>query len=321
MDDRLANRRLAGGRAMGTSSAATAVAASVRPTERPQARYRGETARRRSCASSSTCGTGISDSCEPVRPRGRIGGTEEVVDVDLASGHRDGQQRVDRLVRSLSAERLDVMVPLNPAWRVRDVVAHMAGVCEDLLSGNVPDISDPKEQPDQAIAREAWTQAQVDRRRDVPFPELLEEWDRLARSWELVLRQDPAAVGISPAVFVTASLDVGCHLHDLRHALGDPGDRDAPTTAVAFAIARSWLGMRLDSARLPALRMRCADDEWVLGHRPVGHAVTGEAFELFRAITGRRHLDQLLGLDWDDDPTAILDAVAPYPLPEHLVTE
>jgi uncharacterized protein (TIGR03083 family) len=239
--------------------------------------------------------------------------------VDLANGHRDGQHRVVRLVRSLSPERLDLLVPLNPAWRVRDVVAHMAGVCEDLTSGNLPDISDPKHQPEQATAREAWTQAQVDRRRNVPIDEVLDEWNRLARRWEAVLQHNSAS--LTPPALVTASLDVGCHLHDLRHALGEPGDRNAPITAVAFAISRRWLAMRLDSARLPAVRMRCADGDWVLGHAAVGNTVQGESFELFRSIIGRRHRDQLLALDWDQDPTDVLDALAPYDLPLHVITE
>ena len=229
--------------------------------------------------------------------------------MDLANGHRDGQQRVVRLVRSLTPERLHLMVPLNPAWRVRDVVAHMAGVCEDLTSGNFPDISDPKQQPEQATVREAWTQAQVDRRRDVPIGELLDEWNRLARQWEAVLQQD--AAGLAPAALVTASLDVGCHLHDLRHAVGEPGDRDALTTAVAFAISRTWLAMRLDSARLPAIRMRCADGEWVLGQSRVGNTVQGDSFELFRSITGRRSHDQLLALDWDGRPNQRARRVRP----------
>src|SRR4051812_46439954 len=161
------------------------------------------------------------------------------------------------------------MVPLTPAWRIHDVVAHMAGVCEDSVSGNVPDIADPKQQPQQATVREAWTQDQVDRRRDVPIGELLDEWDRLARSWETIL-QDPTGLGIKPSVLVTASLDVGCHLHDLRHAVGEPGDRDAPATMVAFTIGRAWLGMRLDKARLPAVRMRGSDGEWVVGQHAVG---------------------------------------------------
>ena len=212
-------------------------------------------------------------------------------------------------------------MPLNPAWRVRDVVAHMIGVCEDSLARNFPDFSDPKERPEQATAREAWTQEQVDRRRDCSIDELLQEWDRLARQWESVLRQDPDDTGIDAAVRVAAPLDVGCHLHDLRHALDEPGDRDAPITAMAFAISRNWLGMRLDRAGLPAVRMRSTDREWVLGHRPVGVTVAGDRFDLFRAITGRRSHEQLLALAWDDDPTMFLDALSPYPLPEQTITE
>jgi Mycothiol maleylpyruvate isomerase N-terminal domain len=74
--------------------------------------------------------------------------------MDYAVGHRDGQQRVVALVRTLDASRLDTIVPLNPAWRVRDVVAHMAGVGEDSLARRFPDFSDPKGQPQQARDRD-----------------------------------------------------------------------------------------------------------------------------------------------------------------------
>ena len=241
--------------------------------------------------------------------------------MDYAYGHRDGQQRVVALVRTLDEDRLNLFVPLNPAWRVRDVVAHMVGVCEDSLARNFPDFSDPKGMPEQARARDDWTAAQVDRRRDCPMDDMLQQWDTLARQWESVLDEDPADAGYDDSVRTAAPLDVGCHLHDLRHALNEPGDRDAPTTAIAFAPSRGWLGMRLDLGRLPALRMRCTDREWVIGHRPVGITVSGDRFDLFRSITGRRSHEQLLALDWDTDPTTVLDALSPYPLPEHAVIE
>jgi uncharacterized protein (TIGR03083 family) len=241
--------------------------------------------------------------------------------MDYAIAHRDGQERVVALVRSLDEARLHTIVPLNPAWRVRDVVAHMVGVCEDSLAGNFPDFSDPKGQPQQARDRDDWTQAQVERRRDRPFEDVLGEWDTLARRWEAVLGQDPADSGYDETVLSAAPLDVGCHLHDLRHALREPGDRDAPVTTMAFAITRGWLGLRLDRASLPGMLMRTTGRQWVIGHRPVGITVGGDRFDLFRSITGRRSQPQVLGLDWDRDPAAFLDALSPYPLPEERVIE
>ena len=165
------------------------------------------------------------------------------------------------LVRSLDEERLDDIVPLNPEWRVRDVVAHLVGVCEDSLARNFPDFSDPKEQPQQARDREAWTQAQVERRRDRPIDALLDEWDALGRQWEEVLGQDPAESGYDESVRTSAPFDIGCHLHDLRHAVHEPGDRDVPTTAMAFA-ARSRLARAATRAGWAAGVRLLSDAAW-----------------------------------------------------------
>ena len=241
--------------------------------------------------------------------------------MNLSVAHRDGQQRIVALVASLARERLEARVPATPAWRVRDLIAHMCGVCEDALAHNLPDFSDPKRQPQQALDRDDWTQAQVERRRDLPFDELLRQWDRLARRWEEVLALDPTESGYDETVRSTAAIDVGCHLHDLRHALGAPGDRDAPTTAMAFALGRGWLGLRLDAVGLPGVRMRSPDREWVVGHHPVGIALAADRFELFRSITGRRSERQLLRMDWDDDPAPYLDVLSPYQLRDDDITE
>jgi uncharacterized protein (TIGR03083 family) len=241
--------------------------------------------------------------------------------MDVAAGYRDGQQRVTALVTSLDEDRLSLFVPLNPAWRVRDVVAHLVGLCEDALAGNYPDFSDPIGRPEQAAAREAWTAAQVERRRDCPMEEMLQQWESLVRRWEVAGGHDSLDTGVEASALTAGAYDVACHLHDLRHALDQPGDRNAATTAIAFAISRGWLGARLDRVQLSALRMRCADREWVIGHRPVGITVDGDRFELFRAITGRRTRAQLLALDWDSDPTPFLNVLSPYPLPQQPVLE
>jgi hypothetical protein len=42
---------------------------------------------------------------------------------------------------------------------------------------------------------------------------------------------------------------------------------------------------------------------------------------LFRAVTGRRSFQQVLAMDWDEDPTMYLDALSPYPFPEQDISE
>ena len=239
----------------------------------------------------------------------------------LGDGYQDGQRRTATLLITFDEDAFERIVPLNPAWRVRDVIAHEVGVSEEALAGYVPDAEDPKRRPDEARRRDEWTQAQVVRRHDASVQRMLEEWEVLATNLTPLLNAPALPVGFVPQVRTAPPLDVGCHLHDLRHALGQPGDRDAPTTRVAFAIARGWLNMRLDAAQLPALRLRAHDREWVMGHGPAEATLVADEFELFRALTGRRSRHQVLAMEWDVDPQIYLEILSPYPFPDNDVAE
>jgi hypothetical protein len=49
--------------------------------------------------------------------------------------------------------------------------------------------------------------------------------------------------------------------------------------------------------------------------------LAGDPFELFRALSGRRSLDQVRALAWDGDPEPYLDLFAPYPMPASPLVE
>jgi hypothetical protein len=69
--------------------------------------------------------------------------------------------RLCDLAATLPAEQLLSQVPALPAWTVRDVFGHLAGVCADVYRGNV-----------EGAATSQWTQAQVDERRDLSVAEV-----------------------------------------------------------------------------------------------------------------------------------------------------
>ena len=214
---------------------------------------------------------------------------------------------------------VDRLVPVTPAWRVRDVVAHVIGVGEDLLAENYPDFSDPKGMPAQAQQREAWTEAQVQRRRDRSVASLVEEWESLGV--EAALAAGPEDTRYPFLSRIGATFDLACHLHDVRHALGTPGDQDSPVTRVAFWMARSWLDLRLQSAQLGPLRLSAPGRDWDLGGVEPVAVVAAPPFELFRAISGRRSGEQILAMQWTGDPEPLLDVLSPYPQPEVAVVE
>jgi hypothetical protein len=70
---------------------------------------------------------------------------------DAAMAYRLVYHRVEALLRQ-RPEVADRSVPACPAWTIRQTVAHLAGVAQDIVSLNVEN-----------KAADCWTQAQVDR--------------------------------------------------------------------------------------------------------------------------------------------------------------
>jgi hypothetical protein len=68
----------------------------------------------------------------------------------------------------------DAVVPACPGWRVREVVAHLAGLCEDWVEGRL-----------QGYGSSQWTAAQVDRYSAATIEEILTD---LARGCSAVRR-------------------------------------------------------------------------------------------------------------------------------------
>ena len=78
-----------------------------------------------------------------------------MTETDHAEVYRSVRLRVMDLVCDLPEETLDCVAPATPEWRVRDVVAHLAGGTADIVSGNLDD-----------VASDEWTGAQVNARDD-----------------------------------------------------------------------------------------------------------------------------------------------------------
>jgi uncharacterized protein (TIGR03083 family) len=186
------------------------------------------------------------------------------------------------------------MVPTCPDWSVHDVVAHLAGGVEDAMTGRL-----------EGLGTEGWTAAQVDARRDTPTPQILREWNGRAPVFETFL--DPAGDLGRQAV-----ADIVSHEHDIRTALSAPGARDSD----AVRIALGWSAAQLIASAAAhglALRVR-AREGMDLGRPRADVTVTGSAFELLRAVTGRRSVDQLREMDWNGDCEAVIPAFSWFSL-------
>jgi uncharacterized protein (TIGR03083 family) len=214
---------------------------------------------------------------------------------DAASAYRLAYGRVDALIRG-RAEVAELTVPACPAWTIRQTVAHLTGVAEDIVSLNLEE-----------KAADSWTQAQVDRLGGHSIDELLGLWGQMI---------DPVTATLALAPQGSACqlvFDTLTHEHDLRGALSEPGSR---TGDLALEVAMGFLTSMGDQfirqAGLPALQLITH----TIGSVQLGdpHTARGQValnisdFEALRALGGRRSIRQLLALPWHGDPTHLLPA-------------
>ena len=214
---------------------------------------------------------------------------------------REAFERVCTLVERLDADALAATVPACPDWAVRDLLSHMVGLGADVLAGDEPDDHNS-----------AWTQRQVEARRDRPAADLLAEWRGLADQLMAWMQ----AHGSRPLN------DVVIHEQDLRGAVGVVGGRDSD----GLRIVRDRMAVRFASALDDQPPIALVSGEWTwCSQGEVGDAVVvveADAFDLARALTSRRTADQLRSWTRRGDVAPYLDAFATLgrlptvPLPE-----
>ena len=200
---------------------------------------------------------------------------------DYASAYRELRTRVTELVRDMDPAQLDAVAPATPSWRVRDIVAHMAGVCDDVAHGNL-----------EGVGSDAWTDAQVEKRRERPIDEVLDDWNEHALQVEAVMNDLGPQMGQMLA-------DAATHEQDIRGALGRPGGRESDAGRIGVEWALPLLGMRLAAQGKGTLRIEHEDGTAEIGHGDPVTTLRTTRFELSRALTGRRSHAQMAALDWD----------------------
>ena len=192
--------------------------------------------------------------------------TDHLASTDLVvSSYMELRSRVSDLLRSTPEQSGDLMVPACPEWNIRQLLSHMVGVPEDILTGNM-----------EGVTTQAWTAAQVARHSGKSLDELAESYELTGQVFDDVLPR------IASPMNSQMVMDAVTHELDLREALGDNGARSSSAVGVAL----SWLRFAFET-RFPANTFDSIDvDE------------TNE-YELLRCLTGRRTRAELdaFGLD------------------------
>jgi uncharacterized protein (TIGR03083 family) len=188
---------------------------------------------------------------------------------DLGEMYRAARVRISALV---SDEVAAVRVPATPLWDVHDVVAHLAGVTEDVHTGNM-----------EGVTTDPWTAAQVERGRTKTVADLVAMWDEYAPRVEWFLSTPDGASAYR------AVLDVHTHEADLLNALGRPIDLPAGFLTWMTPLLRDSFDEAVAQAGLPAPTVNASNLQW------------------FRGRLGRRTADEVRAYGWSADPVAYLD--------------
>ncbi|HEU4330531.1 MAG TPA: FAD-dependent monooxygenase [Lapillicoccus sp.] len=232
-----------------------------------------------------------------------------------ASAYEDGVHRVVALVDRLSPSDLERPVPACPLWTVRDLVAHLCGVAEDATRGDFFEgATQAWADPELAARREAWTANHIESRRTLDADQLVADLQRHGTALVRALRHGNNAATDVPAWMIGApAADLAVHLDDLREAVELAPELDAPISEFGFDAYRGWLGRRIAARGLSPLRLTDGATEWLLGGEAEPAAtLEADAFDLFRAISGRRPLDEVTDWSWRGDPAAYLPILSPY---------
>ena len=185
--------------------------------------------------------------------------SEHLLSVDqVCDAYAALRVRVTELMQSLSLEQSKTVVPHCPQWTVKDCLAHMVGVPEDVINGQM-----------EGVASEAWTNRQVQRHTNDSVDDLLAIWEANAPVFAKILPNIPQPV-LSQFMF-----DQTTHEHDIRTAIGQRGARDTLAVAVAEGFIRNSLAQHSD----PEIAQLATNK------------LTG--FEFLRTLSGRRSRAQI----------------------------
>ncbi len=232
----------------------------------------------------------------------------------LADAYRQMRGRVLELGRRLDDDGGEQRVPCCPAWSVRQLVAHLAGVPADILDGRLD-----------GVTTDPWTQAQVDARAGDSLATILDELESKGAVLDGVLAD---GAGAFPPQFF---LDAWTHEWDLRQAIGAPARPDLSLLDGPFDALLESVSGRLDTGALGPLDLTIDGTVVRLGSALRQHdeaeatdslvGLTTTRFEFARLALGRRSRRQIASLDWSGDSAPFLDALVVFSASEHDVVD
>lgn len=210
----------------------------------------------------------------------------------LADTYRAEREELLALASTLGEDQAGVKTSACPAWSIKDVYAHLAGISSDILVGNT-----------EGAATEAWADGHVAARLEHSLAQVLDEWGTAGSGVSEIM--DEAGELFPFQLFV----DQWTHGWDIRAAIGDVAAATPDMSTYEYFLDEFFANMqRRIPGDLPGLELSLAGRNFVMGNEPAIGTLDMSLFEYARISMGRRSRAQLDELPW---PQAVSDP-APY---------
>jgi uncharacterized protein (TIGR03083 family) len=199
---------------------------------------------------------------------------------EAAAAYGEARRRMIALIREHSGAD-DKRIPSCPDWTPKDLAAHLAGVCTDILTGRI-----------EGVGTDDWTAVQVAERRDRTMDDLLAEWEEAGPKVEELLPLFPKGAP-SQLLFDTLTHEI-----DLCEAFGLPAPEKTQSEGPALDFAVGLFLAKIEETGAPPLEIVAGDRAWSSNNGGEATRLRVEPIELLRALTGRRTAEEISGLDW-----------------------
>ena len=213
----------------------------------------------------------------------------------LSDNYRQGRDRLLDLGRGLSAIQAATTTTACPAWTIKDIYSHLAGISTDILAGNTSE-----------AATEAWADGHVADRLDRALPDVLDEWHKSGSEVSKVMES------VGEAFPLELFVDQWTHEWDVRAALG-PSAAAVPDNTVFDHFLDDFaanIGRDALAAGLDRLSLDVGGRRYELGEGDEVGELCLSTFEFARISMGRRSKVQLAELEWPMvDPSGHIDVI------------
>jgi uncharacterized protein (TIGR03083 family) len=183
-------------------------------------------------------------------------------------------------VTALLAEQpvpADLPVPSCPEWTVHGLLGHLVGICS-LAVGRLS----------------GWAEAERSCV-GVGVDGLLAEWNRMGDLAGRVLQEGGGRRG---SLMV---MDAFTHELDLRYAMGARLPAESPAFSRAFEVLLNGFSASVTAHNLPALTISVDGDEQQVGVGSPVATLSGDRYDIYRSLAGRRTHEQITRLGWSRD--------------------